>query len=217
MWAARQNVPRRRGCRREVNGPAITCGPRDDSRAEGPLGPRCRAPDLPGPSPRSSARRSSISSTGSASSTPPRPRPMPPCSTRRRTSRRSGRCTGSSPPRARSANAGTSDATPHRRLRRQAGHRARLAHHPCRPGHIDDLEAGRAPARRPRDRQEPSRRHTSNDDPYSGAGFKTLKYRPEFPDRFGSIEDARASRRGFSGWPLVQQAASKEFGVGAPG
>ena len=45
-----------------------------------------------------------------------------------------------------------------------------------------------------------SRPHTSNDNPYSEAGFKTLKYRPEFPDRFGSIEDARAFCRGFFAW-----------------
>ena len=37
-----------------------------------------------------------------------------------------------------------------------------------------------------------SRPHVSNDNPFSEAQFKTLKYRPEFPDRFGSIEDARA-------------------------
>ena len=37
-----------------------------------------------------------------------------------------------------------------------------------------------------------SRPHVSNDNPYSEAGFKTLKYCPAFPGRFGSIEDARA-------------------------
>jgi len=37
-----------------------------------------------------------------------------------------------------------------------------------------------------------SRPHVSNDNPYSEAHFKTLKYCPAFPDRFGSIEDARA-------------------------
>jgi putative transposase len=37
-----------------------------------------------------------------------------------------------------------------------------------------------------------SRPHVSDDNPYSEAQFKTLKYRPDFPDRFGSIEDARA-------------------------
>jgi len=36
-----------------------------------------------------------------------------------------------------------------------------------------------------------SRPHVSNDTPYSEAQFRTLKYRPEFPARFGSIEDAR--------------------------
>jgi hypothetical protein len=37
-----------------------------------------------------------------------------------------------------------------------------------------------------------SRPHVSDDNPYSEAQFKTLKYRPDFPARFGSIEDARA-------------------------
>jgi putative transposase len=37
-----------------------------------------------------------------------------------------------------------------------------------------------------------SRPHVSNDNPYSEAAFKTRKYCPAFPDRFGSIEDARA-------------------------
>jgi len=37
-----------------------------------------------------------------------------------------------------------------------------------------------------------SRPQVSNDNPYSEAQFKTLKYRPDFPDRFGSIEQARS-------------------------
>jgi putative transposase len=45
-----------------------------------------------------------------------------------------------------------------------------------------------------------SRPHVSNDNPYSEAQFKTLKYRPEFPDRFGSIEDARAFCQRFFKW-----------------
>ena len=45
-----------------------------------------------------------------------------------------------------------------------------------------------------------SRPHVSNDNPYSEAQFKTLKYRPGFPARFGSIEDARAFCREFFGW-----------------
>jgi putative transposase len=45
-----------------------------------------------------------------------------------------------------------------------------------------------------------SRPHVSNDNPYSEAGFKTLKYRPDFPARFGSIEDARAFCQAFFAW-----------------
>jgi len=37
-----------------------------------------------------------------------------------------------------------------------------------------------------------SRPHVSNDNPYSEAAFKTLKYAPVFPDNFGSLQDARA-------------------------
>jgi putative transposase len=37
-----------------------------------------------------------------------------------------------------------------------------------------------------------SRPHVSNDNPYSEAHFKTLKYRPTFPAQFGSLEDARS-------------------------
>jgi transposase InsO family protein len=45
-----------------------------------------------------------------------------------------------------------------------------------------------------------SRPHVSDDNPYSEAQFKTLKYRPDFPDRFGSIEDARAHCQKFFHW-----------------
>jgi putative transposase len=45
-----------------------------------------------------------------------------------------------------------------------------------------------------------SRPHVSDDNPYSEAQFKTLKYRPDFPDRFGSIEDARAHCQKFFNW-----------------
>ena len=45
-----------------------------------------------------------------------------------------------------------------------------------------------------------SRPHVSNDNPYSEAQFKTLKYRPNFPDRFGSIQDARAFCQIFFAW-----------------
>jgi transposase InsO family protein len=45
-----------------------------------------------------------------------------------------------------------------------------------------------------------SRPHTSNDNPFSEAHFKTLKYQPAFPKRFGSIEDARGFCRAFFTW-----------------
>jgi putative transposase len=45
-----------------------------------------------------------------------------------------------------------------------------------------------------------SRPYTSTDNPYSEAQFKTLKYRPEFPERFGCLMDARAFCRPFFHW-----------------
>jgi putative transposase len=45
-----------------------------------------------------------------------------------------------------------------------------------------------------------SRPYTSSDNPYSESNFKTLKYRPEFPDRFDDIEHARAHCRQFFHW-----------------
>jgi len=45
-----------------------------------------------------------------------------------------------------------------------------------------------------------SRPHVSNDNPFSEAQFKTLKYRPDFPDRFGSLEAARAFCQPFFTW-----------------
>ena len=45
-----------------------------------------------------------------------------------------------------------------------------------------------------------SRPHTSDDNPFSEAQFKTLKYRPDYPDRFDSIDHARQWARGFFGW-----------------
>jgi putative transposase len=45
-----------------------------------------------------------------------------------------------------------------------------------------------------------SRPRVSDDNPYSESQFKTLKYRPGFPDRFGSIQDARAFCQEFFPW-----------------
>ncbi len=45
-----------------------------------------------------------------------------------------------------------------------------------------------------------SRPQVCDDNPYSESQFRTLKYRPEFPDRFGCIEDSRAFSQGFFRW-----------------
>ena len=45
-----------------------------------------------------------------------------------------------------------------------------------------------------------SRPRVSNDNPYSEALFKTLKYGPEFPERFASVHDAGAFISGFVDW-----------------
>jgi putative transposase len=45
-----------------------------------------------------------------------------------------------------------------------------------------------------------SRPHVSDDNPFSEAQFKTMKYRPDYPDRFGSIQDARAFCQAFFPW-----------------
>lgn len=45
-----------------------------------------------------------------------------------------------------------------------------------------------------------SRPHVSNDNPFSESQFKTMKYRPEFPETFGCIEDARAFCVDFFAW-----------------
>ena len=49
-------------------------------------------------------------------------------------------------------------------------------------------------------RKSHSRPHTSNDNPFSEAQFKTLKYHPSFPERFGSLEDARGFGGPFFSW-----------------
>jgi len=56
-----------------------------------------------------------------------------------------------------------------------------------------------------------SRPHTSNDNPFSEAQFKTLKYQPDFPARFGSLEDARAFCRRFFPWYNAQH---RHAGIG---
>jgi putative transposase len=42
--------------------------------------------------------------------------------------------------------------------------------------------------------------YVSNDSPFSESQFKTLKYQPQFPKQFGSIEDARSFCQSFFSW-----------------
>ena len=56
-----------------------------------------------------------------------------------------------------------------------------------------------------------NRPHCSNDNPYSEAHFRTLKYRPTFPSRFGSFEDAHAFCRRFFRW---YNAEHRHSGIG---
>lgn len=53
-----------------------------------------------------------------------------------------------------------------------------------------------------------SRPYTSNDNPFSESQFKTMKYCPEFPERFKSEEHARAFCRGFFEWYNVEHRHS---------
>ena len=53
-----------------------------------------------------------------------------------------------------------------------------------------------------------SRPYVSDDNPHSEAQFKTLKYRPDFPDRFGSLEDARAFCLAFFAWYATEHRHS---------
>jgi putative transposase len=45
-----------------------------------------------------------------------------------------------------------------------------------------------------------SRPYTPDDNPYSEAQFKTMKYRPNYPDRFESLDQARSWARAFFPW-----------------
>jgi putative transposase len=59
-----------------------------------------------------------------------------------------------------------------------------------RSGGLCDLEVTRSH----------SRPKVSNDNPYSEAWFKTLKYSPVFPERFGCLADARGFLNEFVSW-----------------
>lgn len=59
--------------------------------------------------------------------------------------------------------------------------------------------------------QSLSRPHVSNDNPYSESQFRTLKYRHNYPERFGSIEDALSFMRHFMEW---YNTVHKHSGIG---
>ena len=86
---------------------------------------------------------------------------------------------------------------------------ATCAKHGIHPGHLT-IHADRGGAMRSKPvallladlgvTKTHSRPHVSNDNPFSEAHFKTLKYCPQFPERFGSIEDGRAFGQAFFPW-----------------
>lgn len=88
-------------------------------------------------------------------------------------------------------------------------HRRTFLHHGIQPGKLI-LHADRGSVMRSKSLQQllidlevgrsHGRPHVSNDNPYSESQFRTLKYHPEFPERFGSIEDARAFLRHYFNW-----------------
>ena len=98
---------------------------------------------------------------------------------------------------------GSSPRIHHCRCHRQWRHRARP--HPRRPRHVDDLQAGRRLLADLNISRSHSRPHVSNDNPYSEAQFKTLKYCPAFPGSFASL--ARRPRLLRRLLHLVQQRA----------
>ena len=59
-----------------------------------------------------------------------------------------------------------------------------------------------------------SRPYVSDDNPYSESQFRTMKYRPEFPDRFGCIQDSRAFCQQFFQWYNEEHRHS---GIALPG
>jgi putative transposase len=56
-----------------------------------------------------------------------------------------------------------------------------------------------------------SRPHQSNDNPFSEAQFKTMKYRPDYPERFGGLLEARQWARDFFSW---YNAVHRHMGIG---
>lgn len=88
-------------------------------------------------------------------------------------------------------------------------HQKTFLQHGILPGHLT-LHSDRGPAMVSKSVQDlltdlkvmksHGRPHVSDDNPYSESQFKTLKYSPRFPERFGSIEDARSFCRRYFHW-----------------
>ena len=84
---------------------------------------------------------------------------------------------------------------------RKQPHRAAATHDPRGPRRADAQQARRAlVSPTSASRRATSRPRVSNDNPFSEAQFRTVKYRPDFPDRFGSIEHARAIGHDLFAW-----------------
>jgi putative transposase len=79
-------------------------------------------------------------------------------------------------------------------------HPTGLAYAACRSRHLDEVPARAFLLADLGVTKTHSRPHVSNDNPYSESQFRTLKYRPEFPDRFGCTQDSRAFCQGFFRW-----------------
>lgn len=60
-----------------------------------------------------------------------------------------------------------------------------------------------------------SRPYVSDDNPFSESQFRTMKYRPEFPPRFGSVQDGRAFGVTFFQW-YNQQHRHSGIGLHTP-
>ena len=76
----------------------------------------------------------------------------------------------------------------------------RATYAPCGPGIVDEVQMRRHVLSDRGVTKTHSRPYVSNDHPFSESRFKTLKYRPQFPQRFGSLEEARAFCQNFFAW-----------------
>jgi hypothetical protein len=104
----------------------------------------------------------------------------------------------------------------HRGDLRAPSHPAWTAHGARRPRQLDALEArGQLLADLGLTKTH-SRPSVSHDNPFSEAGFKTLKYRPDFPERFGCIEDARSHGVDFFAWYNDPGVVAPAAGAGEP-